>query len=227
MLVCLMVLALAQEPAPQTDERAPVRQWLIEQYQEADQLIVEYEKDLQRMAEPPEPMLGLRLEIREFGGDPPSRSTVVTGVLLGSAAQEAGIREGDLLLRIGNEELDHETGRAVLFYLSNYEDEVRLAVQRGKNTEYFYVDLRRAVIPCLAKARRTFESARWHGRFEKLRQMLAGHAAHLPELETQEGFEAAYQNLKTGSELGAKMLEHIAMERALATATACVPASTP
>jgi C-terminal processing protease CtpA/Prc len=222
-LICLMVFALAAVPQP--DEHAAIRQALIQQYQETDQLLREYDADIAHMAEPPAPLLGLRLATTEDGGQPVQRTTMVSGVLRGSVAARTGIQEGDRIVAIGPEPLDHESGKAVLVYLANYPDGVPLTVGRGSQRLEFV--LHRKVVPCIAQVNTSFEAVKWQKRFATLRDILRQHAAHLPTMATMEGFEQAYRNLQQASALSAKMLDAIASERALAMATACVPTNTP
>jgi hypothetical protein len=220
-MLTIAVAVLLAQAAPQADGHAAVRQWLVAQYQEVDRQLAQFEESLDGMAEPSAPLLGLRLQTVEKGGTPPVRWTVVTGTIPGSSAERSRLQEGDRIVAIGSEELDHETGKAVLLYLSGHEDRVPLTIERAG--ERRSVTLERTPIPCLEKATRKFRTAIWKRRFAELRRTLQGQASHLPAMATEEGLGIAFDNLQKASELGAKMLQDIGQERGLAMAQACVP----
>ncbi len=115
--------------------------------------------------DPRQPHLGLALSTRELPGTI-QRLTIVDGVLADSAAQRAGIRAGDIVVAIGNRELDAETLKAVSLYLSDWSDEVPLTIRRGDTRQK--VNVRRAPIPCLQTMYDQFPAALWHKRIGAL-----------------------------------------------------------
>lgn len=219
MLACLLVLALADGPS---DPLAKLRQALVEWFEATDRQLESYEKELGRMTQPPEPILGLRLETVEASGtQTPRRATMVVGVIMGSPAEKVGIRVGDRISAIGVEELDFETGKAVTMYLFDFPDTVPLVVERdGKNLQ---LQLKREVVPCLVAAQAAFDAASWKKRVASLRRALSEQAAGVPKLVTLQGITLAQQNLEKGHAVARAILGNIAYEIGAAKASACVP----
>lgn len=115
--------------------------------------------------DPKKPHLGFLFSTQEFANTT-KRLTVVDVVFEGSAAQKAGIRPGDIIAAIGNREMDTETAKAVVLYLSDWPDIVPLTISRG--TVRRQVNLRRAPVPCLQTMYKDFPAMQWHERIGKI-----------------------------------------------------------
>lgn len=201
MIGALALVVLAQVgQTQQKPDLEEIRTWLHQQFVLAVAQVDEFEKetDVRFGIEPDQPQLGVELDSRDegLGGDHPPRHTYVTGVFKGSPADKAGIKPGDRILAIGEEELDFENGIAVRLYLANHPDTVPLKI--GRDGQVLTLNVPRAPLPCMRIVYDRFDQAKWLHIWDQSKQMLQDMAKTLetpgftlPQLEhAHQGLQA-------------------------------------
>jgi hypothetical protein len=126
------------------------------------------------------PKTGLLVGSADAPGDDGLHALTVLGILRPSPAEDAGVRPGDRILRIGTRRIEHEPTDVAYLLLEDKPGSVMLAVARG--TETLELTLHRRPLACLRAAAEHLDTRKWRAQLAQLRELLTTIADQLEKL---------------------------------------------
>ncbi|MCC6404832.1 MAG: hypothetical protein IT405_00375 [Candidatus Yanofskybacteria bacterium] len=176
----LLATLIATPPPPADDTQVPTKLEITKAFKmlEEDTNIILRQLPNRLGFDPAEPKLGVTLETRELGLGADGllmRHTYVSSVFVPSGAHTADIQPGDRIAAIGEQRLETELPRAVMFYMEDHPDGIPLTIERNGNR--FATTLRPEPILCARSVWNAFEVATWQNSVTKLRTLIRGKIA--------------------------------------------------